>query len=80
MIANGNVVVVEFDDVIFFLTTAHGTQVDTQVYLYKQLLLVEISSGRSPGSVNSHRTLKLADCLNNLTAWLTQTGLLVCVK
>ncbi len=36
MIANGNVV--KNDDVIFFLTTAHGTQFGTLVYFYQQLL------------------------------------------
>jgi hypothetical protein len=51
MIANGNVV--KEDDVIFFLATVHGTQVGTQVYLYQQLPLVKITSGRNPGSVNS---------------------------
>ncbi len=50
IIANGNVV--KDDDVIFFLATVRGTQVCTQVYLYEKLLLVKITSGRSPGSVN----------------------------
>ncbi len=34
VIANGNVV--KDDDVISFLTTAHGTQVGSRVYFYQQ--------------------------------------------